>query len=452
MWPNPKVAPARRAGGRAIVIGASMGGLLAARALSDFFDEVLLVERDRLANSAEHRRGVPQGRHTHVILTSGCRVLEALFPGICREIVDAGGVGGDAAQDVSWFVEGARLSRFVSGLEGLGMSRELLESAVRTRVRSLPNVRVRENASVNGLIVSDGNRRVAGVTLGAETLDAELVVDAGGRGSRSPGWLQALGYEKPPTQSVGIELRYTTRRFRRRARDLSGYNAVVIPPTPAGKRGAVIVAQEGDRWTVTLMTHFGDFPPPELGGFIEFTRTLPVSDIYDVVRDAEPFGEPQTIRVPTSVRHRYELLRPFPAGYLVFGDAISSFNPIYGQGMSVAALEAVALASVLRRHPRDLARQFFRRSAKIVDAAWAISAGNDVRMPEANGRRSAATSLTNWYVAKLLQAGHADPHIARAFLNVSNLVATPPSLAHPSVLFGMLRAATACRPAQESSR
>jgi 2-polyprenyl-6-methoxyphenol hydroxylase-like FAD-dependent oxidoreductase len=438
--------------GRAIVVGASMSGLLAARALSDFFNEILLVERDEFREDAEHRRGVPQGRHTHVILASGCRVLESLFPGIMRELVVAGGVGGDITQDVSWFVEGARLYRFASDLEGLGISRELLERTVRTRVRNLPGVRLRENAGVDGLAVAGGNRRIRGVTLGSETLDADLVIDACGRGSRSPRWLEALGYAKPRTDTVGIELRYTTRRFRRRPGDLRGYNAVVVPPTPAGKRGGVIVAQEGDRWTVTLMTHFGDFPPPELGGFIEFARTLPVSDIYDVVRDAEPIGEPQTIRVPASVRHRYERLKRFPTGYLVFGDAISSFNPIYGQGMSVAALEAVELARVLGEAPHDLAQSFFQRAAKIVDIAWSISAGNDVRMPEANGRRSAGTTLTNWYVAQLLRAGHDDPLVARAFLNVSNLLTAPPSLMHPTVFFGVLRAAAAHRPAQDVSR
>ena len=435
---------------RAIVIGASMGGLLAARALSDHFAEVLLLERDELPEHAEHRRGVPQGRHTHVILASGYRVLETLFPGISRELLDAGGVGGDAAHDVSWFVEGERLSRFVSGLQGLGMSRELLESAVRRRVRELPTVRIRANASVDGLIVSGATRRVAGVTLGTETLDADLVVDAGGRGSRSPRWLAALGYAKPPTESVGIELRYTTRRFRRRPHDLGGYNAVVVPPTPSGKRGGVIVALEGAQWTVTLMTHFSDFPPSDLAGFVEFTRTLPAAEIHDVVCGAEPIGQPHTIRVPASVRHRYDRLKRFPAGYLVFGDAISSFNPIYGQGMSVAALEAIELAAVLRRHPNDLARRFFRRSAKIVDAAWAISAGNDVRMPEATGRRNVLVTFTNWYVAQLLRAGQRDPRVARAFLHVSNLLASPPSLLRPSLLYSVAR--TAALPRSRKTR
>ncbi len=427
--------------GRAIVIGASIGGLLAARALADAFAEVVVLDRDVLDDAAEYRRGVPQGRHTHVVLVSGCRALEALLPGICAELSAAGAIGGDVGTDVSWFIEGARLCRVAGGLEGLGMSRALLERTVRSRVRALPNVCVRDTANVDGLTVTNGNQHVTGVALGAQTLDAALVVDATGRGSRTPGWLATLGYEEPRSETVGIELRYTTRRFRRRPGQLGGLNAVVVPPTPKNKRGGVIVAQEDDCWTVTLMTHFADYPAPELDAFIEFTRTLPIPDIYDVVRNAEPVGDAQTIRMPASMRRRYEQLKAFPAGYLVFGDALSSFNPIYGQGMSVAALEAVALQAVLRHGTPDFTHRFFREAANIIDTAWSISAGNDLRMPEATGRRSAVVRLTNWYVPKLLRASHHDPELARAFLNVSNLMADPLSLMRPNVLAAVARAA-----------
>ena len=187
------------------------------------------------------------------------------------------------------------------------------------------------------------------------------------------------------------------------------------------------------------MTHFGDFPPPDLDGFIAFARALPTSDIYDVIHDAQPIGEPQTIRVPASVRRRYERLKRFPAGYLVIGDALSSFNPIYGQGMAVAILEAAALGAVLRKGQRRLASRFFARTAKIIDAAWSISANNDLRMPEAGGRRTVAIDFINWYVAKVLRAGHDDPIAAGAFLNVSQLLAPPLSLLHPSMAWRVMR-------------
>jgi 2-polyprenyl-6-methoxyphenol hydroxylase-like FAD-dependent oxidoreductase len=429
----------RRERNRAIVIGASMAGLLAARTLADHFREVLLIERDELHDAFEHRRGVPQSRHTHVLLASGCRELESFFPGISREFADAGAVKGDVAEKVGWFVEGGRLRRFTSDVAGFGMTRPFLERIVRGRVLKLRNVRLIDGAGVDGLVVCTGGRRVMGVKAGEVTHSADLIVDAAGRGSRSPRWLEELGFERPSEEKVGIELRYTTRRFRRRPQDLGGNNAFIIPPTPTGKRGGGIVRQENEVFIVTLLTHFGDYPPSDVAGFIEFARSLPASDIYDVIRDAEPLGDAKTIRIPASVRHRYERLKRFPPGYLVIGDAVSSFNPIYGQGMSVAALEAAALDAVLRSHRRHLWRPFFRRIAKIVDVAWSISAGNDLRMAEASGKRSLVVTSINGYVARLLAAGHRDPAPARAFLRVSNLLASPISLMHPLLVWRVAR-------------
>lgn len=431
---------------RAIVIGGSVAGLLAARALADRFHDVVLIERDALDEDGAQRRGIPQGRHTHVLLASGCRALESFFPGITRELVAAGAPSGDVAERVRWFVEGARLYCFTSGLDGLGMSRGLLERVVRGRIRNIPNIRVHDNAAVDGLAVSRDNRRIVGVTVGDDILSADLVIDATGRGSRSPLRLKDIGYEAPHTETIGIELRYTTRLFRSRPNDLPGCDAVVVTPTPTSKRGGVIVRQENARWSVTLMTHFGDFPPQDLDGFIAFARALPASDIYDVIHDAEPIGDAQTIRVPASVRRRYERLKRFPAGYLVIGDALSSFNPIYGQGMAVAALEAAALGAVLRRGQRRLAPRFFGRTAKIIDAAWSISANNDLRMPEAGGRRTRAITFVNWYVANVLRAGHHDAIPAAAFLKVSNLLAPPRSLMHPLVAWRVMLASLS-RPA-----
>ena len=423
---------------RAIVMGGSMAGLLTAKVLAGHFNDVLLVERDALEDSLEFRRGVPQGHHTHVLLASGSRVLDSLFPGMSEELTEAGATSGDVGENVRWFLEGALLCRFASSIEGFGMSRPFLERIVRARVRNSSNLRIADRINVDNLSVSSDKKRIVGVRCGDQTFDADLIVDATGRGSRSPLWLEAIGYERPVEEKVGIELRYTTRLFSRCPNDLGGDNAFIIPPTPFGKRGGGIVSQEGARWIVTLMTHFGDYPPAELRGFVEFARSLPASDIYDVIRDAEPVGEAKSIRIAASVRHRYEHLKRFPAGYLVVGDAISSFNPIYGQGMSVAALEAAELDAVLRKPSLDLRRHFFRRAAKIVDGAWSISASNDLRMPEATGPRGIASTLTNWYVSKLLAAGNRHATPARAFLKVSNLLSPPLTLVQPPVLWRAL--------------
>ncbi len=411
-----------------------MAGLLAAKALADYFAEVVVIERDAIDGAVGQRRGVPQAGHTHVMLGGGMRAFELLLPGFRDDIARAGAVLGDAGHDVCWYIEGGRLRRTRANIEGLGISRALLEAVVRERVRATPNIHLRDNCGVDGLVTGREKRRVTGVVCGTQEMAADLVVDASGRGSRSPKWLADFGYRPPPEDRVGIELRYTTRIFARQCKDDDGYNAVLIVPTPAGKRGGVIIKQEHSRWSVTLVTLFGDFPPADLAGFREFTRALPFPDIYDTICAAQPIGEPQTIRMPASVRRRYEYLRRFPAGYLVIGDAISSFNPVYGQGMSVAALEAVQLAAILRERRGNPARCFFRRAAKIIDAPWNTSTLNDLQMREATGPRSAATAALNWYVARVIRAGQYDAAPWRAFLNVSNLLAEPSSLMQPSVI------------------
>jgi 2-polyprenyl-6-methoxyphenol hydroxylase-like FAD-dependent oxidoreductase len=423
----------------AVVIGGSMAGLLAARVLAGRYRQVTLVERDTLGASIENRRGVPQGRHTHGLLSGGREALEKLFPGITAEWLAAGAVPGDIIGESRWFLEGGYHCRFDSPLTGVLVSRPLLESVVRERVRALPNVEFRDRQSVNGLLTSADKSRITGVVLGQEALPADMVVDTSGRGSQSPRWLEEFGYSRPAEERVEVDVRYTTRLFRRLLGDLGGDVAVVIPPTPSGKRGGVALAQESGRWTVTLVSHFSAGAPAGLQGFIDFARTLPAPDIYELVRAAEPLGEAAAYQFPSSVRRRYERLSRFPSGFLVMGDAMSSFNPIYGQGMSVAALEALELDTALATGEKALARRFFARAAKVIDIPWSIAVGNDLRLPETTGVRTLPIRLINAYLVQLHQAAHQDPAVALAFHRVGNLLAPPPSVLAPRIAWRVLR-------------
>ncbi len=429
----------------AIVIGGSMAGLLAARVAADHFEQVTLLDRDTFPSGTDHRRGVPQSRHTHGLLAGGKQVLEKLFPGISQDLIDGGAVKGDLTQDSRWFLEGGCLCKFPSRLGGLLLSRPYLEGKVRQYLTRVPNVQIRQGCAVEGLATSGEPQHVTGIKMSGETLSADLVVDASGRGSHSPQWLEAMGFPKPAEDRVEIALGYTTRLFRRSLADLDGDGVVVIPPTPESKRAGVMLAQEGDRWTVTLISYFGNYAPTELAGFIEFARSLPSPLIYEVIRHAEPIGEPASARFPASIRRRYEKLDRFPEGFVVFGDAISSFNPMYGQGMSVAALEAIQLSEALAEGLAGLGRRFFRKAAKVVDIPWDIVVGGDLRIPETVGPRSVGVAFVNWYMSRLHKAAHHDPAVAMAFHQVGNLLAPPPSVMHPRiaarVLWGNLRRA-----------
>lgn len=416
---------------RAVVIGGSMAGLLAARVLSEFYSEVIVVERDDLSNEGLYRKGVPQARHAHAILAGGQQVIEELFPGISDELVARGALLCDPLNDGRWFFEGNDLHRTQSGTKALLLSRPLLEGGIRRRVREFDRISVLDNRSVRGLITRE--KRVAGVVTDDETIEADLVVDAAGRGSHAAQWIKSLGFERPREEKVVVQLFYTTRIFRREPRHMNGDSFVTIPATPDAKRGGVALAQEGDEWIVTLTGNFGHQPPEDLDGFIEYAGTLPAKHIYELVADAEPIGDAKVMRYPASIRNRYEELERLPEGFLAFGDAICSFNPVYGQGMSSAALQASELRKALAAGNVDLARRFYGAAGKVVDIPWSIAVGTDMKMPETGVRQTVDVRFINWYMSKLHRRGHTKPDAALAFIRVAQLLDPPTALMRPSM-------------------
>lgn len=424
-------------GDRAVVAGASMAGLLSARVLSDRFREVVVVERDRLPTGPRPRRGVPQDRHVHGLLARGRDVLEELLPGFTDEVVRHGGVTGDLAGDCRWHMNGAFLASYDSGMVGLAASRPLLESVVRSRVRALPNVRFAENTDVLGLTAAKG--RVTGVRLRGrsgsdeEALAADLVVGATGRGAAAVGWLTELGYAGPVEDTVGVDLSYVTRHYRRRPGDLGGAIVLVVAAQPPDLRSAAVIAQEDDRWVVTLIGYLGEQAPGDVAGFTAYAAALPVPDVAELVSRAEPLDEPAVARFPGSRRRRWERAGALPERYVVVGDAISSFNPAYGQGMSVAAEESVVLAEALAGGLDQLPRRFFTATAKIVDVPWSLAATSDLRYPAVTGHRGPEVRLLNAYIGRLQVAARSDQVLAQAFFRVMNLLDSPQGLLRPAL-------------------
>lgn len=424
----------------AIVLGASLSGLVTARVLTERFDRVTVIDRDELPTGPEARRGVPQGRHAHGLLAAGRQALEELFPGLTDRLLAQGAVIGDVQDDVRWIVGGQRLRQHPSGMRGIGVSRPLLEHQVRAALLELPGVDVLGHAEVLDLIFERG--RVAGVHLRPRTaealhqrLDAELVVDATGRGSHTPVRLESLGYPRPPESVIHVGLSYTSWDFPHRPGDLGGNTAVIMGATTTNPRFGAALIQENARWVVSAGSYEGVRAPTELAEFRIFTTTLPAPDIAELVADREPIGPSRQHRFPSSVRRHYERLPEFPRGLLVVGDALCSFNPAYGQGMSVAALEALELRACLAEaDDTDLAARFFRRAARVVDVPWDMAAGGDLRLPFVPGARPARVRLLNAYVAGVQAAATRDPRVALAFLRVANLVQPPGSLVHPALM------------------
>jgi 2-polyprenyl-6-methoxyphenol hydroxylase-like FAD-dependent oxidoreductase len=448
-WPAAmhQPPPGRFHGRHAVVIGASISGLLAARVLSAHFDRVTVFDRDVLPASAESRRGVPQGRHGHGLLASGLRGLKTLFPTLERDLLSAGAVPGDVVGNMRWFQHGYYKSQIVSGLDALLMSRPLLEVTLRRQVELLPNVSIVAATRVLNLIVGGG--RVCGVQAHqageqAGPVAADLVVDASGRSSRSPDWLASHGFERPAVDEVEVGIGYTTRTFKRLPTDLGGDLGMILAPTPPReKRVGFILAMEGNRWIVSLGGWLGNHCPIDSPGFLEFARSFARPDIYEVISRAEPLTEAVTYSFPSNLRRRYERVTRFPNNYLVMGDAACSFNPLYGQGISVATLEALALRECLDKAPScdDVWRVFFKELGKIVDAPWMIAAGSDFAFDGVTGTRPAGTDIVNWYLARVHKAASVDRVVCQAFFEVANLLAPAPSLFRPHVV---ARVAKAC--------
>jgi 2-polyprenyl-6-methoxyphenol hydroxylase-like FAD-dependent oxidoreductase len=437
---------------RAVVVGGGMAGLLAARVLAEHHLDVTVLDRDGLEADrgpevgSRPRRGVPQGRHIHALLPRGRQILDELFPDLTARMADAGVPFGDLLGDARVHLSGHRFARADAGLTTVSASRPYLESCVRERVRELPNVSVGPPTDVLGLVTTPDGQRVRGVRVlrradgsAEEVLDATLVIDAMGRGSRTPAWLHELGYDQPPEERVTVDLGYATRRYRLHPEVLGGDWGTLQGPTPACLRGGALARIEADRWIVTLFGMLGDHPPTDPDGFVDFAGSLPFDDLGRAIRSGEPLDDPVAFRFPASVRRRYERLRRFPDGLLPLGDAVCSLNPIYGQGMTVAALQALALREHVRRHGTGEPHRWLRRAARIVDAPWDMVVGGDLASPDVDGPRTAKVRLLGAYVARMHAAAAEDPRLAITFARVMALVDPPTSLLRPRTAAAVLR-------------
>lgn len=437
----------RQSANHALVLGGSMAGLLAARVLADRFARVTIVERDILPGGPEPRKGVPQSRQLHALLAQGHLALERLFPGLSDDLRAAGAHLGDTGTDLRWHHFGGYKINFTSGVGGAFVSRPFLESEVRRRVLSLPNVQILQDHDIIGLVANADHTAVTGATVRDRAADrtgqlvADLVVDATGRGSQAPKWLAILGYDAPGEALVKVDVTYTTRIYRRDPADTSG--RMVTEEPPRGKRFGLAFPIEGERWIVLQGGVLGEHAPADERGFLDFSGSLPVPDIYNVLKGAEPLNDFAVHTFPASRRRHYEKLRRFPANFLVIGDAVCSFNPIYGQGMTVAATEALMLQDWLKDDRRD-PRQYFKLIAPVVDVPWMLTVGEDFRYPQVTGPKAPGTGLINAYVARVHRAAIHDTVVHLAFMRVMHLLAAPSSLFHPRiaarVLFGRRQA------------
>jgi 2-polyprenyl-6-methoxyphenol hydroxylase-like FAD-dependent oxidoreductase len=435
-------------GERAVVLGASMGGLLAARVLADFFNTVTVVERDVLPDDPAVRRGVPQARHVHVLLARGAQILDELFPGFLNELVADGAPVWDDGELSKLHLSfgGHEILRsgtvaFESKALAVYMpSRPSLECHVRQRLQAMSNVTILGGHDVAELKATADRTRVTGVKVvnlecGAEReLIADVVMDAMGRGAHTPAFMESLGYGRPVEDHIVMHTTYVSQLLRIPPGTLKEM-LVDIGPAPDRPTGMFLTGNENDMWMFTVFGMVGNEPPCDLAGMLSFAQEYCPAHLTAALRAAEPIGEVAHHRMPSSQWRRYDKMPRLPDGLLACGDAICSFNPIYGQGMTVAALDAVALRDCLRRGGTDLPRRYFRASAKPIGVAWQMVAGSDLAFPAVEGRRSRLMRVITRLVDWALTASESDPVVAVRFFKVNSLIDTPIRLFHPAFVY-----------------
>lgn len=466
-WRDEPNAPSER---HAVVIGAGMAGLWAARVLADHFARVTVVERDRLPGRPEHRRGVPQAFHTHTLLTRGQREMERLFPTLDTELAALGAPRVEWTRECLFYFRTGWTRPFRSELVSRACSRDLLEWAMRRELAGRAAIRFVEGREVAELLFEPQAGRVIGVRLRAwgeadaagaaddgdgdgETLRVDLIVDASGRDSSTPAWLDALGYGSVPETVITPFLGYASRLYRRPPELAASWKAMIVSNVPPHQpRGGVLYPVEDGCWIATLAGCARDYPPTDEAGFLAFARSLATPVLAEALAGAEPLSPIRGYRRTENRLRHYERLDRWPDGFVALGDATCTFNPVYGQGMTVSALGAQVLDRCLREgrqrrsadELRGLSRRFQRRLARANRTPWILATGEDFRWPTTvGGTPDLWTRLAHRCVDLVLESIVSDQQVARTFFGVLHLLKSPISLLQPQLLVRVFaRAAT----------
>lgn len=427
----------------ALIIGGSMTGLLSARVLSEHFEQVIVMERDVLPTESATRKGTPQARHVHLMLKRGTEILQQYFPGL-YENVDAREV--DITADLHLYHLGKWGAKVRSSDIAYSMSRPQLEALVRSQVKKIENVKFIENVSVMNLILNKKANQVVGVlyknrdTQVKTGLEVTLVVDASGRGSRMPQWLESAGYARVKESKLTINMRYTTRVYEAPENFNPDWNLLAIYPSAPSKKTGLIGRVEDNKYIVTFTGRLGLVPPTDEEGFIDYARDMPQPHIYDFLRKAKPVADIVTHQTPSSRRRHYENLQDFPDGLAILGDAVCSFNPVWGQGMTTAALETLELAKAVEAYAQadglrtGFGKYFQKQVAKVADVAWTAATSEDMRHPEIGVKVPLVTHFTNWYVKQIHDVAAYDGEMNIFFMRMMNMMLPPTAAFAPKIV------------------
>ena len=452
MSPSQKAAGRHAGDGHAVVIGSSAAGLVAAAALARHLDHVTVIERDRLPDGPQWRKGVSQSRHAHNLMAAGHQGMEYLLPGVADELVAAGMVKVRMPQDILLLGPGGWIPRFESELAMMTGTRDVIDAVLRDRLEKDPKITFL--AEHEGVALRGADGRVTGAWVRGRDadapggwgekrlLEAELVIDASGRTSRAPQWLAELGYEGPKESTVNAKTAYASTVFEPPAGHQADWNCMLLMANADNPRQGILNPIEGGRWMVSVSASGGEKPATDHAGLLAASKTLRHHVLHEAIEHAVPAGPVHNSgRTENRWRH-YEKLRRWPEGFVVLGDALGAFNPSYGQGMSVAVQSALLLDTHLERHGAAGVAQPLRRALrKPIGVAWQIATTADLKYPWAAEEfpPDLATRIAQRYVDKVAAVAPVNRAAAQVIVDLGQMLVAPTAAFHPAVLAASLR-------------
>ncbi|KLA35270.1 FAD-dependent oxidoreductase [Bacillus cereus] len=432
---------------KAIVIGGSMAGKFAAKALSTFFKEVIIIEAGERWDGKSSRKRVPQSNHPHVLLKGGENAIEELFPNITNELIEAGSIINNFTRDLKWHQFGLWKQPFIGEVHMIQQSRPLLEWHIQKRIHQISNITIKYGTLVKGLLVDAKLNKVCGVkvkyleTDTQEEVHADLVVDASGFGSKSIEWLREYEIEVKE-EKVRIDLFYATKMFKlKENEELDCCNMLMSPSFPDNPYGVLIQTIEDNRYFVTFSGYANEKAPQTDDEFYDFAENLSISNVTDFLNKAEGITDIKTYKIPYQVRRRFDLVNNVPEGLLVVGDAQCRFDPVFGQGISVAAMEAHQLQLLLqdrKQLDKTFTQQFYKKAATIIETPWDMTTTEISRQPQLKRELTTKQKFQLWYTKQIYRLSASNSDVYIRLVRVMNLIRSPFHLFHPKVLLTVL--------------
>ena len=425
---------------KAIVIGGSIAGLLAARVLSDYFKEVILIEKDSCIDNGKVRIGTPQANHIHILLVKGKEILQDFFPELEGDLLKKGANKIDFLNDSRYHLPSGWAPKFNSGIITFACTRTLLENTIRHQIKKISKIKIEQGKQIISFVLEKSNK-ISLKTKDGKVIHGDLIVDCTGRHTKTPSWLEDIGFPKIRETKIDSFVRYSTRRYIPPKKDREWKMLVILNKPITNPRLGGIYPIEDGKWLVGLYSIGNNYPPTDEKGFLEFTKHLESRELYDALKDAVPDSEIYGYQVQGSRKYHYEEMSQWPENFIVLGDAVSIFNPYYGQGITSAALGAKALDDMLKNNKmkNDFTRKFQKRLAAAVSLPWILGTSEDLRWPTTVGKKpNIITRMVQNHAQKVLLFSPKSTLAAKSFQQMMHMIKSPAIIFHPVILLQLI--------------